>query len=184
MSFKNELKVAGLTVLLCAGCANRPHKTEESKADAVINSAANVAQAHSFVEIEFDKGSASLSENAKTSLKSVLDQARSAGSIDEVLVLSWADDEYPSKNLKQLPKNQRELAKNRNKAVETYIKTMKNVDVDSYNMAEQPNLFSKWFNTSDNKLKSSFIAAGLPTTADDPQNPKKASHSVILVKVE
>ena len=100
------------------------------------------------------------------------------------MVLSWSDYEYPSKNLKKLPKAQIDLAQKRNRSVESYIKSLKSVDIDAYNMAEQPNALSKWFNATDNKLKNALVSAGLPTTADDTQYPSKASHSVILIKVE
>jgi len=57
--------------------------------------------------------------------------------------------------------------------------------VDTYNMAQQPNVLSKWFNTTDNKLKNTLVAAGLRTTASEPSaSPHKASHALILVNAE
>jgi len=197
MKFKKHLIPAGIVVFLAAvGCTNSPKRsaavndeprkslTEMNESKAITNSAATEANAHNFVEIVFDAGSSNLTENAKSSLNSVMDQARSVGEIDEIIVLSWADEEYPSKNVKKLSKPQKDLAERRNRAVASYIKNVKSVDVDAYNMAEQPNAMQKWFNTKDSQLKNSFVAAGLPTTADDPQYPSKASHSVILVKLE
>lgn len=193
---KNKRSYVGAVALLALiGCANAPEKgaksdqartafTEEAEGRAVTSAAAKEVRAHNFVEIEFNPGSSVLSESAKTSLNAIMEQARQDGKIDEVIVLSWADQEYPSANVKKLSKPQTELAENRNKAVENYVKTIRRVDVDTYNMAAQPNALSKWFNTTDNKLKKSFLAAGLPTTADSPKYPSKASHSVILVKIE
>ncbi len=54
-------------------------------------------------------------------------------------------------------------------------------EVDTYNMPKQPNAFSRWFNTSDARLKKSLVAEGLPTTADSLQYPSKASHSIVMV---
>lgn len=187
MKFHNKsLFVPVLVILLSMGCANYAHKTSEENKEskAISNAAALEAKAHDFVEIEFRQGSSELTDNAKASLNSVLEQARRSGKIDEVLVLSWSDEDYPSNISQQQPKQQRELAEKRNVSIKQYLKALRPVDVDTYNMAEKPNTLSKWFNTTDNKLKKSFLSAGLPTTADSPSYKSKASHSVILVKVE
>lgn len=177
------------------GCSSTPNKVSESgfpqtsnqemtAAQAVNNSVGFDAKAHNFVEIKFRPKSAVLSKNAKQALREVVAQARQDGKTKDVLVFSWSDQEYPSNNLKVLPKREIDIANKRNKAVASYLKSIKNGGVDTYNMAEQPNVFSKWFNTADYKLKKSFLAAGLPTTADAPAYAGKASHTVILVKVE
>lgn len=196
MLFKKYLSAISFLALISAvGCANSPQKVtpaqqqrmsavEEADSLSVTNAAAVKAQASDFVEIKFNKGSALLTENAKSSLNLIIQQAREEGKIDEVIVLSWSDEEYPSKKLKKLPKAQKELAEKRNKSVEEYVKTMRSVDVDTYNMAERPNAISKLFNTTDSKLKNSLVAAGLPTTADPTHYASKASHSVILVKIK
>ncbi|MBC7537941.1 MAG: hypothetical protein H7281_03920 [Bacteriovorax sp.] len=190
MAFQKYFMAIGfLTMLSAVGCSNSPQKTsksyaKEAQGHAVMNSAAREAEAHNFVEIKFRPGSASLTDSAKSSLNSIIKQARQGGKIDEVIVLSWSDEEYPSKNLAKLSKDQRELAEKRNKTVEQYVKTMKNVDVNSYNMAERPSSFSKLFNTADSKLKNSLLSAGLSTTADSADYANKASRSVILVKIK
>lgn len=195
MKIKKVVITLGLMPLLSiVSCATGPQRTSEDKSKmaateaaegrVVTNTAAVEAKAHDFVEIEFRPGSAELTERDRASLASVVEQARRAGKIDEVIVLSWSDKEYPSNRISKLSKPEIALAEKRNKAVEEYIKTVRDVKVDTYNMAERPNSISKWFNTTDNKLKNSFIAAGLPTTADSPKSPSKASHSVVLVKIE
>jgi hypothetical protein len=55
---------------------------------------------------------------------------------------------------------------------------MRNVNVNSYNMAERPSSFSKLFDTADSKLKNSLLEAGLSTTADKYDYASKASLSV------
>ncbi|MBL7688511.1 MAG: hypothetical protein JNJ49_10790 [Bdellovibrionaceae bacterium] len=178
-----ELGALALALAAYSGCANAPRAVKDD-VPSVNSSAARDAKAHDFVEIAFDQGSADLTDSAKASLSRVIEQAAKTGKIDEVIVLSWSDQEYPSAATKQLPKPQRELAGQRNKMVEQYLRNTSRVSVDTYNMAEHPTTFSKWFNTTDSKLKNSFLAAGLPTTADAPHYPSKASHSVVLVKVE
>lgn len=180
-----------LALLIVTGCANNPRKVvdvdnerQEAEGRYVTNKAALEAEASNFVEIEYKPGSASLTDNAKTSLNSVIRQAREKGKIDEVIVLSWSDEEYPSRKFKTLPKPYIELAEKRNQTVEQYLKSLKGVDINTFNMAERPTAFSKLFNTADSKLKDTMVSAGLSTSADSDNYVNKASHSVILIKVE
>jgi hypothetical protein len=188
---KKILSIGFLSILLATGCSHEKKvsqsesKTyEEAKSQATTASAASVAEAKNYVEIKFNEGSSSLSDTAKDSLRSVLNEARQVGKVDEVIVLSWADENYPSKELKKLSKQQRELANQRNKNIKEYLKMVRDVDVNSYNMAERPSAFSKLFNTADNELKNSMLEAGLSTTADKADYASKASHSVILIKTK
>jgi hypothetical protein len=181
------LEVAAFVTLV--SCANSPHKVTQAEKKAaegryVTNTTAREAEASTYVEIEYKPGSAMLTDNAKSSLNSVIEKGRQEGKIDEVIVLSWSDEEYPSKNLKNLPKAQGDLAAKRNQTVEQYVKSMRDVDVNTYNMAERPSAFSSLFNTADTKLKESMVSAGLSTTADSTDYVNKASHSVILIKVK
>ncbi len=150
----------------------------------MTNTAAQEAEANNYVEIAFHPGSASLTDNAKTSLNSVIKQARDEGKIDEVIVLSWSDEEYPSKDLDKLPKAQGDLAEKRNQMVERYVKSMRDVDVNTYNMAKRPSTFSSLFNTADSKLKDTMVTAGLSTATDTGDYVYKASRSVILIKTK
>jgi len=176
---------SGTTGTAATGAAGAGMSTSERAAgSSVSNAAANAANAYNFVEISFEPGSTGLTDSAKSSIQQVVSQAKSAGKLDEAIVMSWSDEEYPAKDVKKLPKAQRDLADARNKAVKDYVKSIQRMDVDTYNMASQPNVLSKWFNTTDAKLKNSLTAAGLPTTADNPQYPSKASRSLVLIKVE
>jgi hypothetical protein len=167
-----------------AGATTGMSSSERAAGSSVSNAAANTENAYNFVEISFEPGSTGLTESAKSSIQQVVSQAKNAGKLDEAIVMSWSDEEYPAKDVKKLPKAQRDLADQRNKAVKDYVKSIQRMDVDTYNMASQPNVLSKWFNTTDAKLKNSLTAAGLPTTGDSQQYPSKASHSLVLIKVE
>ena len=185
----------GVSALLTIfGCANQPqnvsneepHKSsnEIAQGKAITNEAAIEVDAKSFVEIQFKPESSKLTDLDRKSIRSLLEQSERAGSISEVLVLSWSDEEYPSKQMKGLPKAQVELASHRSSSIQDYLKSVRSVDVETYNLAKQPNVFSKWFNTTDFRLKDALVAAGLPTTADAQQYPSKASHSVLIVKMK
>lgn len=190
----------GFTVAIAAsvflmGCANQPHKvadvensgkTEMELTDgrAVTASAAHEVQAHHFVEVEYKQGSAVLTDSSKKSLDQLVRNSARDGKIDEVLVMSWSDNEMPSNQKKKVSNADVALASRRNRAVADYLKGKESMDVDLYNMAERPTAFAKWFNTTDNRLKNALVAAGLPTTADDPQYPSKAGTTVVLVKLK
>jgi hypothetical protein len=175
-----------LMIFGAVGCSNSPKKVSNlpTENQSVTGSAAAVSDAHNFVEIQFQSGSAALTDQAKTSLASVIDQARADGRIEEVLVLSWSDKEYPSESKNRLTTYQADLAERRNQTIEKFIETMSYADVETYNMAKKPNVFSSVFNTADTRMKNSFIAAGLSTTDNKINTSGKASHAVVLVKVE
>jgi hypothetical protein len=192
---KHRLTISAFCFFTAVGCTNTPKKTAEfegpkiSAAETqegrdITGAAALQANAHNFVEIDFSQASSFLSNRSKTALESSIEQAKKYGDIKQIIVLSWADEEYPSQKQNKLSNAQRALADKRNSSIKSFFKTFSRSDVETYNMAERPNILSKWFNTSDSQLKRSLVAAGLPTTADELQYPSKAAHSVVLIKVE
>lgn len=185
LSLQTYLSIPVLAML--TSCASGEHRagTAQGNSNPVAQIVAQDSEVQDFVEIEFGLGSAALSDAAKTSLIDVVSKAKLAGKVDEVIVLSWSDLEYPARNSATQPRDQRNLAGERNRAIKSYLQSARSgVDVDTYNMAEKPNTLSKWFDTSDNQLKRAFVKAGLPTTQDSPQYEGKASRAVILVKIE
>lgn len=173
-------------IVSCAQTEKVNKTVEETAASNSINrEAAKEAGASFFTEVEFKPGSSTLTEGSQRSISNVLQRARAEGKLDEVSVLAWADEEYPSQAQKNLPDPQRKLADRRNEAVEKYIDSLKyGVDVDTYNMAERPGQIGQWVATKDARFKKTMADAGLPTTADQRQFPSKASKAVILVGIE
>jgi hypothetical protein len=157
---------------------------EENESEYINQALAEQVGAHKFVEIEFAQGSASLSSVAKMTINTISVDTPFASEISDVIVISWADQEYPSDNLKQLSKAQRELSLARNEAIKNYLKTIRSFEIDTYSMAEQPSALSKILNNSETRLKTSLLQAGLPTTADELQYPSKASKAIVLIKVD
>ena len=149
-----------------------------------VRTAATEMNAQEYIEIEFPQGSALLSENAKARLMSVVEQAQRDGAIDNIMVFSWADADYPSKNRKTLPRAQRRLAELRSLAISEFLKHEKNMTTENHNMAIRPSLFARWFNSKDQKVKESFLAAGIPTTAEAPIYTSKASHAVVFLQLK
>lgn len=161
--------------------ARVPYTTEQ-EAVAVTESAAEKIDAHSFVEIKFVKGSTALTESSKDSIRNLvklnkLDQNK----LDQVIVLTWADQEYPSEEKEKLSPRQVNLAKKRAETISQFVKSFKkNITVETHSMAQQPSLVSEWLNTQDSKIKNTLVAAGLPTSADKMKFPSKASHALIF----
>lgn len=171
------------------GCASQEARVTETapgvEVETVADRAAREAEAAYFVDVEFQKGSSLLTEQSRASIASLLNRARAEGELNDVKVLSWADDEYPSARRKKLSSAQRRLASLRNQSVERHVKSLPyDVRVETHNMAQRPSVVSRWFNTSDARFKRSLVAAGLPTTAESEPITGRASHAIVLVTLK
>lgn len=194
LSYEKNTVLLLICFMSIAACAKRVHSVseitrpttlEESTGAGVSSTAAQAVDANAYLEIQFEPGVSNLSEKQKNALRAMIDQSRARGEIDEVLVLSWADQEYPGKNEGRLSSKQVELASKRGQAIKDFIgRVESDIDVDRYNMAKRPGVLAKWFNTTDAQLKRTLVAAGLPTTEDAVQQPSKASHSVVIFRME
>ncbi len=157
-----------------------PYTTEQEGA-AVSETTAEKIDAHSFVEIKFSKNSSKLNGESKESIRTLMTLNKmDKNKLDQVIVLAWADQEYPSEQKEKLSPKQVDLAKKRNEAISKFVKSIKNVTVETHSMAQQPSTVSDWLNTQDSKIKNSLVAAGLPTSADKMKYPSKASHALIF----
>ena len=140
--------------------------------------------AHSYVQINFDKESSKLTDSSKVAIDQLITKALLSGKIDELLVLSWSDYDYPNTEKKELSRSQEDLAAKRNSSIEDYIDQSRDLDVDTYNMAERPNYMFSWINSSDSRVKQSFQKSEIGESNEIVANSSKASHAVILVKLE
>lgn len=172
-----------------AACAHKVDSTQSTtpglETESIVKRAAQDADAPYFVEIEFQKGSDTLTDRSRSAISSLLSRASAEGTLSGVKVLSWADEEYPSDSKKKLSTAQREIASGRNRNITDLVKEeAKGVDVESHNMAERPGAIARWFNTPDARFKRSLVALGLPTTADEAPASGRASRSVVLVLIK
>jgi hypothetical protein len=110
-----------------------------------------------YATITFDSNSAVLTDSDKAALRTVVEKARSKGTLSEVTVASWSDKKLPKQG-QTLADEDRDLAVSRSGAIADYLKNvlMVKADVDSYNMAETSNWMARTFRTSDAELKSQF----------------------------
>jgi hypothetical protein len=140
--------------------------------------------ANLITELVFNSGKSDLSQDARSQLGDILYSAQSKGKIAEVKIISWADKEYPADKSK-LDKNARKLADDRIHEIRNYIEDKaQGVEVNAYNMAEQPDAIEKLLNSSSNaKVKKSLESVGL-IQPEKTNMPKKASRALVMVSVQ
>lgn len=167
------------------GCAStKPvERTNDqaTTANRVDNKIGQQTDASWYTEVTFDKGSASLDAADREALDSLVQKSMDSGKVDEIKIISWADQEYPGKKTK-VPESQKNLADNRNTRIKNYLKaTYPSLDFAVYNMAERPNAIQELFNTSDAKIKKSMERAGISVDSDNRVNyAKKESTALVL----
>lgn len=181
--------VAGSAVIFglaaCSSSRKNETATESTKPSQEALIAANENEAAYVAEISFKKGSAVLTPQSKAQLTNLVQNAKSAGKIDDVKVVTWADMEYPSVNTSKLSQAQRKLAEDRNKEIKKYLETAeKGIDVDAYNMAERPGALSRLMGTENARIKKSLEVAGIPNTDTAVKIPPKASRAMVMVILE
>lgn len=189
------MQVTGLTAAIWAGaqltgCSTAP-ETTTTRTDAPAapggpsmeaKQVAAEEQAPYVTELGFRKGKHSLSAADQTKLNRVISEAKSHGEIEEVRVVTWADEEYPSVHTKKLSSSQRKLADDRNGEIKDYIRSIhRNADIDTYNMAERPGALSEMFTTSNARVKKALEVAGIPNTDTAVKMAGKASKSIVMV---
>jgi hypothetical protein len=114
------------------------------------------------VSVNFDKGSAVVSDGQRSDLKALVEAARTDGAISKIIVAAWSDKDYPARG-EQLTDLDRKLASEREKSVATVLLQLGVKDVETHSMAEYPTWISKTFNTRDAKVKGT----GQVNDADD-----------------
>lgn len=178
--------------VLAVACASTPTEREvtggATRATAPSIEAQQVAaeqEASHVAEITFAKNSSSLSETSKSKLAEMIRNARRAGEIEEIKLITWADSEYPSVHTKKLSQTDRKLVRDRNEGLEKHLKNLdREVDVRAYSMAERPGTLAELIGSSDARIKKSLETAGVPTTDTTVKVPSKASKSIVLVIVD
>ncbi len=133
-------------------------------------------------EISFAKKQKVITLAARKAMGKILKEAAAKGQVEEVRVITWADSEYPSVNTKKLSKDQQQLALDRNKEIEKFLKAQ-NMDfkIKTFSMAERANALKDFIGSAESRIKKSLEVAGIPTTDTSVKFPSKASKSILLV---
>lgn len=137
--------------------------------------------AQEVVEVTFRIGSHQLSRKDIRKIQNAVIKARGAGEVDEIRVVTWADNEYPSTYTKKLPEDQQRLAEARGEAIKNELAAPDQVDVKTYNMAQRPGAFESLLKTSDYRMKSALEKAGVPNTHTGVKIPSFAGRAMIMV---
>lgn len=190
-----KTKIFFSLVLFIVGCSGKPtqeevvgtsqpHSSEqtvsiESKQIAVEQKADYVA------ELKFNRRQSFLTEKQKKLLSDQLKLAESQGKVQEIKVITWADQDYPSEQKKTLGKSQLELADRRNSAVQDFLKRYRqNVKIKTYSMAERANAFKEFIGSSEARIKKSLETAGIAISDEPSRNRSQASKSIVLFLAE
>ncbi len=177
--------LVGLIALAACSTTHPVVKTEAQKptTDTVAqnNDLAERNDASYFTELSYKKKSSRLNTQKQEALKDLVQKSMKEGKIEEIKVLSWADQEYPRRKT-ELSKHQRSLADRRSKKIENYLHQMyPNVEISTYNMAQRPEAIESYFRSADDKTKRSFERAGILTPGQKEANySEKKSKTLIM----
>ena len=114
--------------------------------------------AHLKVEsLSFASGVTQLTEDEKAKLKAFVENAMTSGTIKDIKVAAWSDNEVPTDPLKSLSKEDQKLAEDRAEHVKKYMRDqLKMKKVEIYNMAHGTSRLAKAFRTEESELRTAF----------------------------
>lgn len=176
-----------LMTLLISGCQSKTEKNQEFYMPVAATSREAAAAAELgrdvVVTVGYTPGEIQLSEEAINQIENALASARKTGTVKNVDVAAWSDSKYPQKG-KKLTREQIDLAKKRAINVRRFIDRIEpESQVNTYNMAKQPNAFQKWLNTRDVYVKNKLIAAGIVSRTEDDVIFDQTSSAMVFIEV-
>lgn len=166
---------------------SKDKKTEQPQETVSMESKllANEQESNFVTEIEFNRQKANISGKDRDQLKELHNKALKKGNIEEIKVISWGDQEYPSVHEKRLSEEQEKLVDKRNTTLKNYLKTIENeAEVETISMASRPSTLDKWLSSDDARIKKSLETAGIPNTDTTVKVPGKASKSIVIFIME
>ncbi len=189
--FRRNLEEILLTLtvsLAFSACANRTMSTsDETVKTPAMQKEVSIAErqgAEVVSRVQFEKGSAALTPEARQELNTAIEQARTMGKVKDVTVAVWSDSEMPARGEK-VSKQQVELASDRADEIENYIDDRFDIDnVKVHNMSREPNALAKVFSTADARFKEQLRREGVAPDTKDGTAQARASSALIMVDVE
>lgn len=142
-----------------------------------------------FTTVLFQNGTANLSRMSRTNLKKIAAEINRAKiPVDEIRIMAWGDTEYPDKVEGNVSEKEVELAGKRASVVNDFLKDhlKRNEDIDSFNMAQRPDLLSKLFRNDEYKVKEAFESTGVTGNKlpDGSVSYTKASKAIVIIDYE
>lgn len=181
-----------LATLFVVACSSKPKDVStESAKEKQANPSAQVSmeakqlaaenESQVLTEISFRKGSAELSPLSLQKLEKLLKSVQNQGEIEQIRVISWADQAYPTKEIRELSDDQKKLADQRNHSIQTYLMTKdKRIPIEAVNMAVRPSTLNNMWGSPDSRIKKSLESLGLTNVGSE----AKASQAIIMVEID
>lgn len=145
------------------------------------NRAADLAGGE-YIVVRFPPGKDRLLDSEKEKIRELRNAIEGRANVDSIEVLAWSDQEYPVQGVARPSNVEQKLAEDRGRAVKEFIKKelRSKIDVDVHNMATEPGLFAKYFETDEYRFKDGLEASAEFGIVSD----NKESKAVILIKYE
>jgi hypothetical protein len=115
--------------------------------------------------IEFDQGSANLSEDNKTTLRATVRAVEKDTNIDQILVVAWADEALPA-GKHELNAASKALATDRNTAVAKALEAAGAKNIKKFTMTEKPNWLQEVFATETDQIKRAAAGKHVSNRSD------------------
>lgn len=141
-----------------------------------------------FARILFPEEEAELSRKDKEEIDRVIRKALSAGDVESVKILAWADREYPEES-EEVSSKDIKLAEDRSQVIEKYVQERLRIpSTERFNMARRPGRISEALKTPEARFKKQAEAEGLaPSTLESSVFNKihrRSSTALVLVELE
>ncbi len=188
-------KLLYLIITIGISCSQKPKAVDNvSQGDPKPTNSASIEakqlaaeeEAHAVVEIVFKKGSSELSPDSKKKIKNLLSKIGKTQKVDEIKLITWSDEEYPSPDQAELSQGQQILVRQRNARIKNFIREQKKeeLDIELVSMAERSGKLADLWGDADARLKKSLEAAGIPNSEDPKKGTPKASRSIVMLILE
>ena len=109
------------------------------------------------VAAHFDRGSAVLSDDAKSSIKALVEGLDVDQRSGKVMVVAWSDKDFPAARSDVTTKTDQKLADDRAGAVKAYLHQLgADRHVTTVNMAQKDNVLARVFDAETSKVKETY----------------------------
>lgn len=167
-----KLSILISTLLVLSACASKkPEKkpvvypsqspevsTTNPKDTSIVAKEVASEQGSNFVtEVKFPKGGTDVSPVNRQKIKELYQKAEAKGNIEQVQLITWADNEYPVKDKRDLAQSQKQLVDERNDQLEEVIEKLDDdLEIKKISMAERAGVLEKFTASEESQVKESL----------------------------
>lgn len=107
-------------------------------------------------EVKFARGQTEISETNKFKIEKLYEKAKKRGEVEEVQLITWADQEFPQKG-KDLKRSQKNLVNERNDHLKDLILSLDaDLEIKKISMAERANALEEFTASKESQVKESL----------------------------